>query len=319
MKPRIHGTIARVVVLSVLFVGFALFPATVEGQVFPRREFLDVITVADGSVLKGKIIEHVPDRYVVIELYGGSSFVLGYETIESIEREENPDYSLAWVKKRIDAPERTGTGGLIEGGHIFGVHAAGGFSWFTGPGWEELTDEFDNVDEEDVGILEFGLSWRWLRPLSPETGSPWMWGLHGSLNYAARDGRFEADDPLDPDRKATYDIYSDIVRLPLEFLFGVGGNRFALLAGAGPGVTLNLQAPQYEFSSVSGDESGEIEEKSDLSLFYTASLGVLVRMGRAWVLDTQVFADGQFTASTKEQLFYRAWGVSLGIGYRIGG
>lgn len=90
----------HVVLLLLVFIGLGVF-----AQVFPDEEQLDVIEVSDGSVLVGRIIEDVPDRYVQIEVYGGSTFVIAYENIVDRRQRRNPDYGTSWIKVEIgEAP-----------------------------------------------------------------------------------------------------------------------------------------------------------------------------------------------------------------------
>lgn len=56
---------------------FVLAIAAAPAQVFPKTEVLDIISLSDGSERTGVMVETVPDRYVVIELYGGSGCVQG--------------------------------------------------------------------------------------------------------------------------------------------------------------------------------------------------------------------------------------------------
>ena len=48
---------------------------------------VDVITLKNGDVLKGEIIENVPNNYVKIELPGGSMLTVKYSDIEKFSRE----------------------------------------------------------------------------------------------------------------------------------------------------------------------------------------------------------------------------------------
>jgi hypothetical protein len=82
--------------LLCVFIGMGVF-----AQVFPDAEHLDVIQVTDGSILVGRVIEDVPDRYIEIELYGGSTFVVAYENIVSRRQRRNPDYGTSWIKVEI--------------------------------------------------------------------------------------------------------------------------------------------------------------------------------------------------------------------------
>jgi len=105
-------------ILCLLLVFFSHY---LSAQVYPDREMLDVVRLVDGTVLKGVILEQVPERYLEIELYGGSTFVLGYEQIESVEREANPDYGTMWIRIELGA----GSGGGSEAGEVDGDKIVG--------------------------------------------------------------------------------------------------------------------------------------------------------------------------------------------------
>jgi hypothetical protein len=49
---------------------------------------VDVITLKNGDVLKGEIVENVPNNYVKIELPGGSMLTVKYSDIEKFSREK---------------------------------------------------------------------------------------------------------------------------------------------------------------------------------------------------------------------------------------
>jgi hypothetical protein len=55
-------------ILSLLLISFS---HNLVAQVFPDREELDVVRLVDGTVLKGVILEQIPERYLEIQLYGG--------------------------------------------------------------------------------------------------------------------------------------------------------------------------------------------------------------------------------------------------------
>ncbi|MFP4210015.1 MAG: hypothetical protein ACLFR8_02135 [Alkalispirochaeta sp.] len=84
--------------IAVVFMAVA---ATAFPQVFPDQEFLDVVRVIDGSVLKGRIVEDRPDEYLAIELYGGSIFTVAYANIQSVSRQRNPDYQTTYLRLQL--------------------------------------------------------------------------------------------------------------------------------------------------------------------------------------------------------------------------
>jgi len=94
-----------------LTVVFIIVTVTAFSQVFPEEEFLDVVRMVDGSILKGRIVTGLSvDQEdavsgqtaslegtdltgpVTIELYGGSSFVVVPANVVSISRVRNQDF-----------------------------------------------------------------------------------------------------------------------------------------------------------------------------------------------------------------------------------
>ena len=51
------------------------------------QDLIDVVTMKDGNIYKGVIIENAINDFIRIELSGGSVFRLAYEDIEKLERE----------------------------------------------------------------------------------------------------------------------------------------------------------------------------------------------------------------------------------------
>ncbi|MFP4209997.1 MAG: hypothetical protein ACLFR8_02045 [Alkalispirochaeta sp.] len=74
------------VVLFVLLVGAGL-----SAQVFPEEEVLTEVFTTDGSMLRGRVIEDGNDR-LVLEVYGGSTFVIHPDNIERMREIRNPDF-----------------------------------------------------------------------------------------------------------------------------------------------------------------------------------------------------------------------------------
>jgi hypothetical protein len=57
-----------------------------------RAEFLDVVTMKDGTVWRGVIVEQVPRKELKIALSGGSVVVVSARNVVSIAKEKNPKY-----------------------------------------------------------------------------------------------------------------------------------------------------------------------------------------------------------------------------------
>ena len=59
-----------------------------------QEQYIDVIYLKNGNVLRGTIIEQVPSEYVKLKTSDGSEFVFRVDEIERITKEENPVYLL---------------------------------------------------------------------------------------------------------------------------------------------------------------------------------------------------------------------------------
>jgi hypothetical protein len=308
-----------------------IFSHNLDAQVYPRHEMLDVVTLTDGTVLKGLITEIVPDRYVEIEVYGGSVFVLGFAQIESITEQPNPDYSPTWIKvdlAAIRAPDEGGAAdtaadtdrpSLRDGGVVLGVYFAMGPGWFSGPDWDDAFPA--NVEQRAAGNVSLGgLSVR-------ATGQPavfedtiWMLGFRGAMGYITRDGGFYADDPFGTGDLDDYEA-TDVVNIPLEVLVGGAGESFALYGGLGPGIAVLTMGPEYD---VNFKGTGEFDDKdmydtdTSVSAIVTASVNAVFRLGRSWDADLRgAYERLLFPWDSSREVYHNAVDFALGVGYRF--
>jgi len=83
----VHKTVtAGLVAVLLLMAGVEL-----SAQVFPEEEFLSEVFTADGSMLRGRVVEEGDER-LVLEVYGGSTFVIHPDNVERIREVRNPDF-----------------------------------------------------------------------------------------------------------------------------------------------------------------------------------------------------------------------------------
>lgn len=80
----------------------------ISAQVFPELEYVDILRLTDGSVLKGHVVEDRTSEYMIVEIYGGSRFFVLYENIESRSVQRNPDYGTEYLRLTIGDFERPG-------------------------------------------------------------------------------------------------------------------------------------------------------------------------------------------------------------------
>jgi hypothetical protein len=326
--------------VSILCLLLFSFSHVAIAQVYPDREELDVVRLVDGTVLKGVILEEVPERYLEIQLYGGSTFVLGYGQIESVGREANPDYGTTWIKIDLGAltvPGGTNDTGLYpeaegrrsirslrDGGLAFGLYLGAGPAWYGGPDWiHGLADDTDNgtphnKSEFNVGI---GVSARATRQPEILSGTIWMWGIRTALGYFWRDARATMSDSSGTG-EVEYIAGSEIVNLPAEFLFGGAGDRLAIYGGIGPGIALIAGKPRYEVGYDAGDRDveGDYDVDTGISLIFTTSLNAILRLGREWEVDFRIAYERLLIPwDSDREVYHNAVDFTLGIGYRFGG
>lgn len=308
-------------------------------QVFPDREYLDVVTLSDGTILKGVITETVPDRYLEIELYGGSTFVLAFAQIEAVEREPNPDYATTWIKVDLDALSRAQTGpgdgsagaspgqkepkSLRDGGLVLGLQLPGPlWRWNGGPDWERFVDDFTGDAKSEVhGDGEFGgVFFRYLTQPAFAAETPWVLGVRGSIVFTFRSGQIVVNDIDGSGQTLEYDEHFSQVVAPLEILGGISSDRFAVVAGVGPAIVALTEGPDYQVS-IRGDDfedGGDIETDRNVTLSLITSVSVIARL-RSWQFDLQAYYDRQIVTWTDDlEIYPQAVGLSLGVGYRLG-
>jgi hypothetical protein len=322
-----------------VFLTASMMPVVLTAQVFPEREHLDVVTLSDGTVLKGVITENVPDRYLEIELYGGSTFVLAFAQIESVERQLNPDYGTTWIKVDQDALSRSRTGAgdgsagspagrkelksLKDGGLVLGLQLPGPlWLWTGGPDWDKFVDDFSGDAESQVhsdGELG-GVFFRYLTQPAFAAETPWVLGVRGAIVLTARSGHIVVDDIDGSGQTLEYDEHFTQVVAPLELLGGISSNRFAVVAGIGPAIVALTGEPDYQVSIRGSDfeDGGDIETDRNLVLSLVTSINVIARL-RSWQFDLRAYYDRQIVTWTDElEIYPQAVGLSLGVGYRLG-
>jgi hypothetical protein len=340
--------------ISILLLFFP-FLHTLSAQVYPEREELDVVRLVDGTVLKGVILEEVPERYLEIELYGGSTFVLGSEQIESVEREPNPDYGTTWIKidlgdldAAIAGTTANATPGdarprpLSAGGHMVGVYSFGlipalivdsnRIGGFSAEDWDgNLPDTDNDIEDPNMQYRDrsvhggvAGLSYTWWTPFENTERTLWMWGTRASTGYHATYSGLEERNRSTEPRDIKLDVEAHFVPVFAEGLIGIAGDRAALFGGFGLGLGLTYLRADYGYyldysddTFVDGDTN--LTVRHPVTPLYSASLTGLFRLGRRWVLEAGLWANGQFVSAFEEGFVFRGWGERIAIGYRFGG
>ncbi|NDV64520.1 hypothetical protein [Bacteroides sp. 224] len=82
------------------------------------QNYIDVLYLKDGSIIKGHVLEQIPDKTVKIQTYDGSVFVYNMDRVEKILKENN--YRRA--TKQEYAPKKSslrGYKGFVDFGYAF--------------------------------------------------------------------------------------------------------------------------------------------------------------------------------------------------------
>lgn len=91
-----------------------------------KHQMQDVIYLKNGSILKGKIKEHVYGEYAKIQVIGGSEFVLKYEEIETISAEKIDNKLIPRVFRDFKVKQR----GIYNAFNLGFMPGIGGDGWF---------------------------------------------------------------------------------------------------------------------------------------------------------------------------------------------
>jgi hypothetical protein len=340
-------------ILCLLLIAFS---HTLVAQVYPDRQELDVVRLVDGTVLKGVILEEVPERYLEIQLYGGSTFVLGFEQIESVEQEANPDYGTRWIKIDLGAkdPESAATGGadkivgangdtsgdpapdagprpLSEGGHLVAGFIYGLLSTFDPPfrlpidtgglASDGLDETLTEEDQEESSFVGAGLAYTWWRPLQDAAPAVPVWGLRGTVGYSDGWGRGKGQlvDSSEGPQEPNIAVGVSYIPLIAEGLIGIAGKRAAVLVGAGLGIGITTGNSQTEYYYDDSYTTEPLTITQPVTPLYGASLTGLIYLGQRWVLEAGLWASGQFATALEKGYIVRGWGERIAIGYRFGG
>ena len=103
------------------FLTLILF-AIITTSSFAQSNYQDVVYLKNGGIIRGIIIEQIPNKSVKIEIIGGNIFVFQMDEIEKITREPYKGKKGNFSK---NTGLRPGYKGLIDFGYQFGVGSYG--------------------------------------------------------------------------------------------------------------------------------------------------------------------------------------------------
>lgn len=118
---------------SLLVALVSILAATVVGQVTQR----DVVYLKNGSVIKGAVLEQIPDKTVKIQTSDGSIFVFQMSEVERITKEGVPPPAASTTEAVAEPERRSGFFSFVAGGALP-----------IGP--------FAKTEDQDAGLAKFG-------------------------------------------------------------------------------------------------------------------------------------------------------------------
>ncbi len=102
-----------------ILIAFALF--FISFFAFSQSDYQDVVYLKDGSIIRGIIIEQVPNKTVKLKTSEGNIFVYKIEDIEKMTKEENPNANNFNSRNNNSDRMDSGYSGRIELGYGAGT------------------------------------------------------------------------------------------------------------------------------------------------------------------------------------------------------
>jgi hypothetical protein len=107
LNPKIN-------IMKKLFFTIILVALTV--NVLSQNNYRDVVHLKDGSIIKGIIIEQIPNKQIKVETSDGSVFVYEMDEIEKMSKEKISESSASWGNNNQDFSSPTAKGKMIMSG-----------------------------------------------------------------------------------------------------------------------------------------------------------------------------------------------------------
>lgn len=95
-----------------------------------QNQSTETVYLKNGSIIKGKVVEMIPDKQIKVKTTDGSLFVYTMDEIEKITKEEKRHSSFKTFTD--DAYETSGFKGIVELGYVAGNFSAPEFSLSVG-------------------------------------------------------------------------------------------------------------------------------------------------------------------------------------------
>ena len=137
---------------------------------FGQRNYQDVVYLKDGGIIRGEIIEQVPNKLIKIEMEDRNVFVYQMSEIEKITKEIPPEIKV----KQNDSDKRKGYIGLSVGLSIPIGDFADKSDGFAETGLQLNLINFGYLFSDNIGITAtwFGAA----NPLGADGYDPWAYG-----------------------------------------------------------------------------------------------------------------------------------------------
>jgi hypothetical protein len=314
-------------------------------QVFPLEERLEVLHLYDGTVLRGVIRQDIPDRYVELEIHGGSTFAIDYDSIRHREQIDNPDYSTLWIKVDVgdsihallapdleelvekeeveeeeEVVEERERGPFLGTGHVIGVRLGFADTVWSGRGHDDYFDNILDVNDDGSLAIDIGASYTYMQQARPDVAPALMWGTRVSFGLTSKRVTGRGNNPADPTSgdRGTVKYSARVLEIPLELLVGGGGDRFIGYGGAGVGLAITMGDPRLTFEGEKVDFPYDVETPA--VPFLRVSGGGLIKLTPEWSSHVDLFfhnlMSGWYSATEFSQM-YTSVGLSFGLGYHI--
>ncbi len=143
------------VVLPILFLLLILFA----NLAFSQDQTRDVVYLKNGSVIKGEIIEQIPNESIKIQTSDGNIFIYNFLDIEKMTKDTVETQSTGKIGMTSSSETEEWKGGFVlSGGIAFPVGSFGGTSDLNTDGYAKIGYSFSAEYDLPVNKILFGLA-----------------------------------------------------------------------------------------------------------------------------------------------------------------
>lgn len=240
-----HGLIGAAIMLAMSFSAAA---AAVQMQ--------DVVYLKNGSIVRGQIVELVPDGTVKIETADGSVFVFRMEEVERIAKEPQKGQHVSKPEAGSDPkPAKS----KKESGKAHKYYMGVEYGWMLLPTNSYLPSPSPLPDGESIS-KGLGFSWRYFFESGPTLG----FSVNDFTYQKYMDIRF-GDDTRD---RLSYGLASSAT-ISIGYRFALGDSTQGIMAGIYPGIIFAdayFNAKEFDAGGFLNRSTTDSKRKRSLSL-----------------------------------------------------